>query len=161
MIPVAVGGFHHHIIRFGQVFRVPDNGLVQVADVSGKDNDLSGVSFGDGDLNAGAAQKVSGVHKPGGNALEQRDGLMVLYRAEQGDGGVCILHGIQWGSRIPPGPLAFALPPLGFRLLNMGAVSEHNFHKLTGLAGGDDLLAVSFLHQQGKPSGVVDVRMGD
>ena len=40
MVPVAIGGLHHHIVRLLEQDGVADDGLVDVADIAGEDDGL-------------------------------------------------------------------------------------------------------------------------
>ena len=51
--------------------------------------------------------------------------------------------------------------PLGVSLLDMGGVPEHDAHKLSGQASGEDAAVEALLHQKGQAAGVVDVGVGD
>jgi hypothetical protein len=43
----------------------------------------------------------------------------------------------------------------------MGGVPEHDAHKLSGQASGEDAAVEALLHQKGQAAGVVDVGVGD
>ena len=63
VVPVAVGGLHHHIIRFGRVFRIFDQRLVTVSDIAGKYHLLRHTVFRRPDLNAGRTEQMSDIRK--------------------------------------------------------------------------------------------------
>ena len=56
VVAVAVGTLHHHIVCPGEELGVPDDGLIHVADIAGKDDGPRLAALGEGQADAGRAQ---------------------------------------------------------------------------------------------------------
>ena len=157
---VAVGAFHHNEIRFVQILRVADNRLVCVTDVAGKHDFLCFAVFGDGQFRARRAEQMPRVDKAHPNALEQGlrrvifTGDKLLHRVLR------VLHRVKRHGRFFARTLRFAVAPLGFKLLNVGGVLEHNRAKPRG---GDCRINPPFKAVRGEQrqfAGMVNVRVG-
>ena len=101
------------------------------------------------------------VVEPDLDSLAQLEGLAVLIGANELKSRLGVGHGVQGLHRLPAGPLALLVLPLGVALLDVGGVPQHDGHELPGETGGDDLAVKALLDQQGDAAGVVDVGMGD
>ncbi len=62
VVAVAVSGLHDHVIRPGEEGRVPDDGLVHIADVAGEDEPLGDAALGGVHDDGGGAQQMAGIH---------------------------------------------------------------------------------------------------
>ena len=160
MEPVAVGGFHHHIIGIGQIGRVLDEGLVLVADVAGEDELGGGAVLRHPDRNAGRPQQMAHVHELDHKAGGQFQFRVVIHAPEQLDGRFGILDGIHRLHRLGTGALALAVLPLRLKLLDVGRVPQHDTAQLHGGVGGIDPAPEPVAGQQRQQAGVVDVGMG-
>ena len=158
--PVAVGGFHHHIVGIGQIGRVLDEGLVLVADVAGEDELGGGAVLRHPDRNAGRPQQMAHVHELDHKAGGQFQFRVVIHAPEQLDGRFGILDGIHRLHRLGTGALALAVLPLRLKLLDVGRVSQHDAAQLHGGVGGIDPAPEPVAGQQRQQAGVVDVSMG-
>ena len=69
VISVSIGGLHYHIVRALDGGWVPDDGLVDVAQIAGEHQPLRRAVLHGVHDDAGTAQQVSGVHKAGRHAL--------------------------------------------------------------------------------------------
>ena len=157
---VAVGGLHHHIVRLMDGLGVPQQGLMGVADVAGKD-DLAGLlPFGDPQLDGRGAQKVAHVGEAGADVRPHLHRLAVVHFMEQGQGGLGVLHGVKGLILLAAGAFGLAVAPLGLELLDVGGVAQHDAAQLGGGPGGEDRAFVAVLHHQGDAPGVVDVGVG-
>ena len=161
VVPVTVGGLHDHIVCLFQKFRVPDNGLVHVAQVAGEDQLALHVTLLGPDLHNGGAQQVARVPEADLHALAQVQRLAVLQGKDLLQRRLRVSHGVQRLHLGPSGTLALLVLPLSVALLNEGGVPQHNGQQLTGEPGGEDLALESLFHQQGDPAGVVDVGVGN
>ena len=158
---VAVGRLHKHIVCLLDIGRVFYNGLVQIADIAGEDQLCGGAALGDPQLDAGRAQQVAHIHKPCLDARGKLDALAVLHTQEQAAGGLGILYGVHRLYRLCTGALALAVFPLGFKLLNMRRVPQHDAAQLHGGDGGVDPAPEAVVRQQRQKAGMVDMGMGD
>ena len=161
VVAVAVGGLHEHIVRLLDIGGVFDDGLLQIADIAGEHQLCGGAALGDPQLDAGRAQQVSHVHKACFDARGKLDALVVLHAPEQAAGGFGVLHGVHRLYRLCAGALALAVFPLGFKLLNMRRVPQHDAAQLHGGDGGVDPAPEAVVRQQRQKAGMVDMGMGD
>ena len=76
-------------------------------------------------------------------------------------GGLGILHGVHGLHRLCAGALALAVLPLGFELLDVRRVPQHDAAQLHRGDGGVDPAPEAVAHQQRQKTGVVDMGMGD
>ena len=160
MVPVAVGGLHDHIVGLVQKLRIADDGLVDIAQVAGKDQLFSDATLCGPDLHHGGAQKVPRVPEADAHTVAQVQDLAVLCGEELLKGGLGVGHSVQGLHRRPAGALALLVLPLRVALLDEGGVPQHDRHQLTGQTGGEDLALKALFHQQGDPAGVVDMGVG-
>ena len=161
MVPVAVGGLHHHVVRPGQLHWVPDDGLVDVADVPGEDDALFHAVFPQVHGHEGGAQQMPRVGKFDVHALAQVDELTVLADNHKFLDPLRVLHGVEGLGPGGAGALTLAVFPLRVLLLDVGGVQQHDFQQLGGEAGGEDAALEALLNEHGNPAGVVDVGVGD
>ena len=161
MVPVPVGALHDHVVRPLEGDRVPNDGLVDVANVPGEDDLFLHPVLLQPQFHAGRTQQVAGVHEPQLHPGAQVHDLAILRRGDVGGHLGRVLHCVQGLHRRPAGPLALLVLPLGVHLLDVGRVLEHHRHQLGGEAGGDNLPLEPLLDQQGDAAGVVNVGVGD
>ena len=161
VVAVTVGGLHEHIVRLLDISRVLYDGLIQIADIAGEHQLCGGAALGDPQLYAGRAQQVPHVHEPRFDARGKLDTLAVLHTPEQAAGGFGILYGVHGLHRLCAGALALAVFPLGFKLLNMRRVPQHDAAQLHGGDGGVDPAPEAIVRQQRQKTGMVDMGMGD
>ena len=78
------------------------------------------------------------------------------------DGGLeGVLGGVQGCGRVLEAAAAVLFGfPLGFHLLDVGAVLQHDVQQFAGGLGTVDGLAETFAHHEGQQTGMVDVRVG-
>ena len=157
---VAVGRLHEHIVRFLNVGRVLDDGLVQVADIAGEDQLRGGVALGDPQLDAGRAQQVAHIHEPDLDARGKLHPSLIRNAREQLHGRFGVLHGVHGLHRFRAGALALAVFPLRFKFLNVGGVPQHDAAQLHRGVRCIDLAPEAVAHQQRQHTGVVDVGVG-
>ena len=160
VVAVAVGGLHHHVVRAGEVGGVPDDGLVHIADVAGKDDLFGDAALRGGDEDGGGAQQMARVHELHPDALAQVQGLVVLAGGHVLAHPLGVLDGVKGLHPGGAGPLRLAVLPLRVGLLDVGGVLEHDVHEIRRQPGGDDPALEALLHQHGDPAGVVDVGVG-
>ena len=72
-----------------------------------------------------------------------------------------VIDGIQRNISWFPRSFCFAVAPFCLRFLDMGAVLEHNVAETAGRAGGINIPLKALGPQKGKPSGVVNVGVGE
>lgn len=96
--------------------------------------------------------------------LDARGGLEILMvgHGMQELGGLeGVLGGVQGLGRVLEAAAAVLFGfPLGFHLLDVGAVLQHDVQQLTGGLGAIDGFAEPFAHHEGQQTGMVDVRVG-
>ena len=160
VVPVAVGGLHDHVVRPLEQHRVPDDGLVDVADVSGEDDGLPHVPFMELHRNGSGAQQVARVGKGGGHALAHADLLVVLAGMDVGHGAHGVLHGVDGLHKGTARALVAAVVVLCVGHLDVGAVHQHDLHEPRGKAGGPDLALEAVLDEHGDAARVVDMGVG-
>ena len=166
MAAVAVGGFHHQIVRLAGAGRVLDERLVPVADVPRKDQQFGAAALlGDAQRDGGAAQQMAHIGEPGLDAarlaVKQRQPLAVGLGLELFHHVHRVLHGVVRLHRVPPAALSLAVFPLGLLLLNVGGILQHDAAQVGGGIGGVDGAAVAVFVQVRHPAAVVDVGMGE
>ena len=161
MVPVAVGGLHDHVIRPGDRLRIPDDGLVHVADVPGEHQLFRLAVLCGPELHIGRSQQVSRVGEPEGDPLGDLRHLPVFHRMEQGQRGLRVGGGVQGLHRVlaGPGQPAAFIDRVG--LLDMGRVQQHDPQELAGHIRGVDGAPEALLDQQGQTAGMVDMGVGD
>ena len=159
--PVAVGALREDVVCLLDVLGIPDNGLVVVADVAGKD-DLPGLApLGKPDFRTGGAQQMPGVGETkAGGAGKDVQLLAVLAGDQLLQGQLRILHSVQRLHRRAAGPLALLVLPLGVALLDVGRVPQHDGQQLGGEPGAVDGTVKALLDQQRQAAGVVNVSVG-
>lgn len=161
VVAVAVGGLHHHIVRLLQKLRVADDGLVDIADVTGEDDRLMNAALRELQRDGGRAEQMPRIGKDCAHALAQLDALTVFADGEELKDIHRVLGGIERLNIIAPRALALAVAVLGVALLNMSGVEQHDAHEVGGHAGGQDASGKAALDHQGDTPRMVDVRMGD
>ena len=157
---VAVGRFHKGVVRLFDVSRILDDGLIQIADITGEYQLGRGLTLGDPKLYAGRAKQMAHIHKAGFNARCKLEALLIGLAHKQLHGCFSILHSIHRFHRFCAGALALAVFPLRFKFLNMGRVPQHDAAQLHRGVRGIDLAAEAVAHQQRQHTGMVDVCMG-
>ena len=161
MVPVPVGGFHHHKVRRSQQGGVPQNGLVFVADVPGKHDGLGGAALGDAQRDAGAAQKMPHVREGGLHPVKDAHGFAVGLGLEQVHGLLGIPGGVLRLHHRPPAALGLAVFPLGILLLDVGGILQHDLAQVGGGIGGVDRPPEAVFVHIGDAPRVVDVGVGE
>ena len=161
MVSVSVCGFHDHIVRARDIGRIPDDGLLDVAQISGKDDLTCLCSFCHRQNDAGASQQVSGIHKFRRDTGIQFHHLMILAGGDGIHRSQCIRHRIQRLHRCLSGPLSLAVLPLCLLFMNVGRVLQHHPQQLRRHAGGNDFPRKPMFEQHRYPSGMIDMGMRD
>ena len=136
---------------------VPDDRLIHVADIAGKDDDPRLAALGEGQADAGRAQQVAGVDEHGVHAVTDVDLLAVLAGVHELPHPHGILHRVQRLLHGAARPLVLTVFILGVALLNMGGVLQHDIQQLRRQASGEDTALKALLDQQGDTAGVVDM----
>ena len=161
MAAVAVGGLHKRIVRIFDVFRVLDDGLVQIADIAREYQLGRGFALGDPQLDAGRTQQMPHVHESHLDARGQLHTLCIVHTNKQFQGRFGILHRIHGFHRLCTGALPLAVFPLSFKFLNVRRVPQHDAAQLHCGVRGVDLSPEAVARQQRQLTGVVDMGMGD
>ena len=99
------------------------------------------------------------IHKTDLNAGTKRLNSIIWMRYKQINGTQCLLHGIERHIRLCSRSFGFSIPPFGFKLLNMGTVSQHNAAKGGGRIGCMDASCKSTGKKQRQQTGMVNVCM--
>lgn len=161
VVAVTVGALHDHIVRPGEELGVPDDGLVHVADIAGKDDGFRLASLGEGQADGRGAQQMARVDEHGVHPVAQVDGLVIFAGVNKLRHPLGVGHGIQRLLLRPPGPAVLAIFILGVALLDVGGVLEHDAHELSREPGGENAALEAVFDEHGHPAGVVDVGVGD
>ena len=161
VVAVAVGRLHHHIVRTLHGAGIPDDGLLDVAQVAGE-HQLAGLTaLGGGQGDDGAAQQVAGIGKFRRHALAQVDLLSVLAGGHKLTDPGSVLNGIERLHLGGAGTLRLAVLPLSVGFLNVGGVCQHDVQQVGRQPGGDDAALEPLLDEHGHAAGVVDMGVGD
>ena len=161
VVTIPVGGFHDDVVGLLDGLGIPDDGLIHVAQIAGKDQFPGHALLGGPNLHAGGAQQMARVGEADAHAGADVDVLTVLAHLNQLQGRLGIGEGVQGLHDGTTGALTFLVGPLGVALLNVGGVAQHDAEQLPGQTGGVDGAGEALLDQQRHPAGVVDVGVGD
>ena len=161
VVPVAVGALGEDVVGLGDVAGVPDDGLVPVADVAGKDDLACFAALGKPHFHTGRAQQMACVGKADADAGFDLKLVAVFAGHHMGEGGLGVGHGVQRLHRLPAGALALLVEPLGVALLDVGRVPQHDGQQLPRQAGAVDIAGKALFDQQRDAPRVVDVGVGD
>ena len=126
MSPVAIGRFNHDIIRLFHLLRFFNNRLVRISHIAGENNLLRNPILRDPYLDTGRPKQMPHVVELYVYSFAQGNPLLVITGSQKLNGGVGIFHGIQRLKKLLPTSPSLPVPPLCLKLLNMGAVTEHN-----------------------------------
>ena len=133
MEPVTVGRFHHHIIRLKGIFRIFDQRMTTVSDISRKYNLLRHIPFRRPDFNAGRAKQMAYIRKPDLNIFTYRHFTVIITGNKPPDGAIRILHGVKrFYHLILCTSLRLAVFPFRLLHLNMRTVPEHDITQVAG-----------------------------
>ena len=160
VVAVTVGGFHDHIVRAVDMDRIPDDGLVDVAQVAGEHQSLRHAALRRVHDDAGRAQQMAGVHEFQRHALAQGYLFTVFAGGHELPDPGGVLDGVKRLHTGRAGALALAVLPLGVLLLDMGGVQQHDVQQVRRQAGGDDAALESLLDEHRDAAGVVDMGVG-
>ena len=160
MAAVSVGGFHHHKICLFQVSRIPDQRLIQIADIPGKDEFFLNRSFLKPQLYACRTKQMAGIHEPCRDALRQRKDRIVMLRNQLADQADGILHGIGRNKSFFSCPSALPVAPLGLKLLNVRTVTKHNVTEIRRGVRGVNRSPEAMRIQSGKIPRMINMRVG-
>ncbi len=160
MQSVAVGGLHHHIIRFRRVFRVFDEGLFAVSDIAGKHQLPRHVPFRRPDLDAGRTEQMPNIRKADLYIFIYRHFTVIVAGDETPDRPVRVLHRIKrLHHRILGASLSLAVFPLCLLHLDMRTVTQHNAAQITGGRRRKNLTAESPRIQERQKTRMVYMRV--
>ena len=160
VVAVTVGGFHDHVVRTVDVDRVPDDGLVDIAQVAGEYQPLAHAALRRVHDDAGGAQQMAGIHEFQRHTLTQLHLFTVFTGGHELPDPGGVLDGVQRLHTGRAGALRLAVLPLGVLLLDMGGVQQHDVQQVSRQAGGDDAALESLLDEHGDAAGVVDMGVG-
>ena len=131
-----------------------------VADVAGKNDGLGFAALGDAQRDAGAAQKMPHVGEGDLHPVKNVQGPAVGLGLEQTHGLLGVLGGVFRFHHGTAAALGLAVFPLGFLLLDVGGILQHDFAQVCGGVGGVDRPPEAIFVKVGNPPRVVDVGMG-
>ena len=132
MASVTVGRFHHNIIGIVKVYRVFDQWLIEISDVTGENNFFLFAIFVDDHLNACRAKQVSGIDKTYTDTFRRCDRLFIWTRNKILEDTQRIFHCIcRYKLRLAL-TTSLTVSPFCLEHLNMGAVSKHNITEMAG-----------------------------
>ena len=136
VLPVSVSGLHHHIIRISQICGIFYQRLVQVPDISRKNNLSFLPVFCKPEFYAGRTQQMPCIDEPDLNPIRNRQNLFIRTAHQQADSPLCIIHVIKRLDLLFSGSLSFPVSPLCLRHLNMRAVTKHDITQIRRSIGG-------------------------
>ncbi len=108
MFPVSVGRFHHYIIRCMQILRIPDDWLVLVSDITGKDQFSGDIVLCCPNFNRSTAQQMPGIGKTNTHTLTEFYAFSIFAAFQKLDSRLCIVNGIQRHMRQMPSTFPFS-----------------------------------------------------
>ena len=145
MAPVTICGFHHHIIRLFQIFRITKQRLMFVSDIAGKYDLFLCSLFCHPDFNGGRSEEMPCIQKTDLHIFV----YMILFLIRQAyqalDRSFCIVHIIQRKNLCFSGSSTLSVSPLRLKHLNMRTVTQHNLRQISGRFCGKDLSTESSL----------------
>ena len=101
------------------------------------------------------------IRKPDFHPIRQTDNFIVAARHEMFQHPFCICHGIERRFLRPSCSLGFSVLPLCLRLLNMGAVLQHNIAEVAGGPGRHNLSGKASRKNKRQKPHMVNVGMND
>ena len=132
MASVTVGRLHHDIIRIVKIYRIFDQRLIEISDITGKNNLFLFTILVDDHFNACRSKQVSGIDKAYTDALCRCDCLFIWARDKILQNAQRILHCIcRYKFRLAL-TTSLTISPFCLEHLNMGAVSKHNVTEMAG-----------------------------
>ena len=126
MASVTIGRLHHNIIRIMEISRILDQRLMEISDITGKNNLFFFSVFLNRQLNAGRPQKMPRIYKSYGNSRCRGDYFFIrawykiLYNAHG------IFHCISRHKFRFTLPASLTVTPFRLKHLNVSTVSKHN-----------------------------------
>ena len=162
VIPIPVRGLHHDPVRGVEQRGIRHDRHVPLAQVPGEHQRARPAVLADLDLQDGSAEDVPGGQPPHGDAVVQRERLIERHAAQQRDGALGVLHGVQ-GDLGVTALAAFARVTLGLvrrvLLLDVTGVPHDQGRQLHGGIGGPDRSFVAVPHEAGQEPHVIEVRV--
>ena len=160
METVTIGGFNHQIVRILHRFGVIQQRLIGIAHVTGK-HDFPGFTLlRQPQFNGRRAQQMADIRHPQVNSLSYLQLFPIANRAQQFDGCQGIIHRVGRLHQRFACTLCLSAAPLGFRLLNMSRVPQHDIAQSAGCLRGIDRTRKTVLTKLGQHTGMVNVSMG-
>ena len=160
MQAVAVGGFHHDIIRRIRKGRILEQGLVLISDISGEHDLFFRTALREPDLHAGGTKQVSDVGEAEADTVAECIDISIRIGSDQPDQIQCVLHGIDCFIWLLAAAAFFLfVPPLSLHCLDMGGVSQHDIAQTCSSFCRDDLPAEPVLIEFGQHTCMINVGM--
>ena len=160
VVAVTVGGFDDQILGRINGLGVIEQGLICVAHVAAE-YDFPGLRpLCQPQFDCRRPQQVTNIGHADINSLRHPEHLPILAGPQQLNGRHGIDHGVSRFHQRFTGPFRFPAAPLGFRLLDVGRVPQHNVAQVAGGLGGINRTGKSVLAQLGQHTGVVNVGVG-
>ena len=161
VVAVAVGGLHEDVIGLGRAFGVAHDEGLGTADVAREDDAGGLVVLGHFQAQGAGAEDVARIIVGDLDARGGLEVLMVGHGVQELGGLEGVLGGVQGCGRVLEAAAAVLFGfPLGFHLLDVGAVLQHDVQQFAGGLGAVDGVAEPFAHHEGQQAGMVDVRVG-
>ena len=161
VVAVAVGRLHHDVIRLLEELRVADDGLVDIADVTGEDERLVHAVFLQFERDGCRAEQMPRIGKDRAYPLAEVDLFFILAGRDVLEDVQRVLLGVERLNGLAARALALAVFVFRVALLNVGRVEQHDLHQISRHARCEDPAVKAVFHQQRDAAGVVDVRVGD
>ena len=153
---IAIGGFHHEIIRRLDRRRIGKDGIVVAAEIAGEDHALAAP----GDLDDGGAENMPGMAQPDPGAA--RDILLLIEgkAGEMRQRALGIGDAVERQGRLMLGE-AVTIGEFRVLLLQMAAVRQQDAAEIRRRLGAMDARPKSVAHQSGQIAGMVEMGMGE
>ena len=157
VVAVAVRGLDDEgVDRTSGRIGVADDRQAAPPDVSREDEAVR-ASFGDPEIHRSRAQDVAGVGVLEGQILAKVMGPAIRQSDHQVLHGHRVLQGVERLALRPRAPML--LQELGVLLLDVRGIGQHHGAEVARRGSGEDRAVEALAHQEGKPAGVVDVRV--
>ncbi len=163
VLAVAVGAFHDQHVGPVEKHGVIENGPVGAAQITGEDDArrLPRARVVHVEHDQGRPQHVPGVVEGQGDARRDLIGALVADADELLQAGQGVGHGVDRLQRRQVVAAALLVQIGHVRLLNLGAITQHDAAQVARGRGGDDVAGEAIADEAGDVAAVVDVGVGE
>ena len=143
-----------------KIFRVFDQRLVRISDISGKYDCLFVLPFLDRQFNTCRSQKMPGINKPYRNSFCRSNHFIIRTVYKIFDNAHGIFHRVRRHEFRFALSSAFTVSPLCLEHLDMCTVTKHDITEMAGCICGINRSLETFCINCRQISGVIHMRMG-